>query len=991
MRSDVVRLYRTVHTWTGITTGMFLFIAFYAGAITVFAEPLARWVSSPPPLGLTKLVQADELIARTLAARPDAAKDFTLHLGETEDIWARLTWRKGKDDKALWSAEFSAEGDLRLAQSHRSSLADFVDNIHRTAGIPGANDIGETVMGVVSAVYAVALVSGLIIVLPSLVKDLFSLRIGPNLKRMWLDAHNVVGVVSLPFHIVIALTAVVFCLHEQLYDALDHVVYDGGLKAIMAASNPFSAIKKDERPAPMQPVDALLDRVKAASPSFVPVEMRYRNAGSRGASVQIWGHDTRYMTRGKGFAVVSPVTGEIANTDYFPGREGTWTGVAATFFALHFASFGGDVVRICYFLLGLAGAFLFYSGNLLWIESRRRTERRHGGPVEQKRSTRLMSAATVGVCLGAICAISVTIVAAKWLDGRVANVDLWHNGVYYSMFVASVLWSFQRGAAVASVQLLWLAALATAAIPLTALAGWAFPALGMHASASMAALGVDLVSLAVALCFATLARAAARRAKFGPADSVWAAPHRSLEESVAKTARCEQWLKMRFGEDVGADRWWRRVAVEGCPVVSAIGRDRARLSFLWRDPDGAATKSSTRRVYIDICSVTDHHISPPVSLERIAGTDVWRWSFEVEADWRGSYCFIPVDDKHLPPSHRSGDSAAAMRDWWRSALKRAQADPLNPGVCHVGLRGQKLSPVHLPQAPFQAAWRDVDRKNRIAADRSRLRQISWDSARLRNSRRVWIYRAGAVVDRELPLVVLLDGQYWAEAMPVFSALDNATQAGDLPPCVYVLIDSLDESARRREFACNEAFLEALQQELLPLSSRVAPHVCDPRRTVIAGQSFGGLAALFAGLRAPERFGCVLAQSGSFWWPRNYTQAESPLQKPDLRGGAPDAFATLIENSKRGSSHLRVFLEAGSFEKIIRPESDRIHRELINAGHDAFYRTYSGGHDPLCWRGGLLDGLALLLADRRAAFGGATAPWPHVSAYAASNAMEQVHE
>ena len=219
MRSDVVQLYKVVHTWTGITAGMFLFIAFYAGSITVFAEPLARWVSSPAPVRLTALARSDELIAHTLAVRPDAAKEFTLYLTDTEDLWARLTWRKGKDDRTPWSAELSPEGDLRLAQSYRSSLADFVDNIHRTAGIPGANDIGETIMGVVSAVYAVALVSGLIIVLPSLVKDLFALRISPNLKRMWLDAHNVVGVVSLPFHIVIALSAVVFCLHDQLYDA----------------------------------------------------------------------------------------------------------------------------------------------------------------------------------------------------------------------------------------------------------------------------------------------------------------------------------------------------------------------------------------------------------------------------------------------------------------------------------------------------------------------------------------------------------------------------------------------------------------------------------------------------------------------------------------------------------------------------------------------------------------------------------------------------
>jgi uncharacterized iron-regulated membrane protein len=550
MRSDVVRLYKTVHAWTGITAGMFLFIAFYAGAITVFAEPLARWVASPAPIGLTRLAQSDELIARTLAARPDAAKEFTLHLGETEDVWTRLTWRKGRDDRAPWSADLSAEGDLRLAQSARSNLADFVDKIHQTAGIPGANDIGETVMGVVSAVYAVALVSGLIIVLPSLVKDFFALRIGPNLKRMWLDAHNVVGVISLPFHIVIALTAVVFCLHEQLYDALDYVVYDGELKKVIAASNPFNVIKKDERPAHMLPVDTLLDRVKAASPSFVPVEMRYRNAWTRGASVQIWGYDTRHMTRGKGFAVVSPVSGEIVNTDYFPGKEGTWTGIVAPFFALHFASFGGDVVRICYFLLGLAGAFLFYSGNLLWIESRRRTERRHAGPLVQKRSTRLMSAATVGVCLGAICAISMTIVSAKWLDGSVAEIEPWHNGVYYSVFVAGVFWSFFRGAAAAGVELLWLAALATAAIPLTSLAAWTFPALGMHASASIAALGVDVVSLAAALSFVVMALAASRRAEYGPPDSVWASPRRSTGENDAKTTPCDEWLTTRLGEDV---------------------------------------------------------------------------------------------------------------------------------------------------------------------------------------------------------------------------------------------------------------------------------------------------------------------------------------------------------------------------------------------------------------------------------------------------------
>src|SRR3546814_7832097 len=85
-----------------------------------------------------------------------------------------------------------------------------------------------------------------------------------------------------------------------------------------------------------------------------------------------------------------------------------------SFFALHFGSFGGPPVRWSYFLLGLAGAFLFYSGNLLWIESRRKKERK-SGVVEQTRATRILGALTTGVPLGCVAGISATIAAATWL------------------------------------------------------------------------------------------------------------------------------------------------------------------------------------------------------------------------------------------------------------------------------------------------------------------------------------------------------------------------------------------------------------------------------------------------------------------------------------------------------------------------------------------------------------------------------------------------
>lgn len=36
VRSDVLRIYQSIHTWTGIIAGIVLFIGFYAGALTMF-------------------------------------------------------------------------------------------------------------------------------------------------------------------------------------------------------------------------------------------------------------------------------------------------------------------------------------------------------------------------------------------------------------------------------------------------------------------------------------------------------------------------------------------------------------------------------------------------------------------------------------------------------------------------------------------------------------------------------------------------------------------------------------------------------------------------------------------------------------------------------------------------------------------------------------------------------------------------------------------
>src|SRR5690606_17305951 len=239
------------------------------------------------------------------------------------------------------------------------------------------------------------------------------------------------------------------------------------------------------------------------------------------AVVRVWGKDAAAVSpraRG-GFAALDPYSGHLLSTDFMPGQQNTPNLFISSFFSLHMAAFGGTAVQWMYFLLGLAGAWLFYSGNLLWIESRRRrAPRKSQGMPTQRLDTRLMASATTGVCLGCVAGISLTIVGGKWLHGHVSDLSAWHTLLYYGAFFGSIAWAFLRGGARASVHLLWLAAAFTLAIPFTSLLAWGIPALGLWTHTSAASLGVDATALGGALVLAWMARATARRVHAGAPD-----------------------------------------------------------------------------------------------------------------------------------------------------------------------------------------------------------------------------------------------------------------------------------------------------------------------------------------------------------------------------------------------------------------------------------------------------------------------------------------
>lgn len=529
IRSDILRVYQSLHTWTGICAGMLLFIGFFGGALTMFKQPLERWVSAPSaPIAALAPQQMDRVVDEVLARHPAARKEFTLHVQRNEANSAPVTWSAGEGGRELhldamrWQATMGADGSVQAQEVRPSLFGELVDLLHRTGGIPGHlgdEYLGGYLMGVAGVLYFLALVSGVVLLLPTLVKDFFALRQGKNRKRFWLDAHNVVGIASLPFHIVISLTVIVFAFHDQFYDGLQEVVYGERKMWVRPAGPPGPGDASQ-----LMPASALVQRVQQEAPGFAVTELLYMDVEGKRPLVRAGVAHEGYVVRGavSGYVLLEPYTGQVLNTSMLPTRSDTWSAIVAPFFSLHFGSFGGDWMRWVYFVFGLSGAFLFYSGNLLWVEKRRKNQLRGQQALPpQPRRTVLLASATVGVCLGSVAGVAGALLAAKWLHAATANLNVTLMTAYYTVFLACVLWAFWRGAARAGVELLALCALLGLAIPATSLLALAFPSLGMWAHGSLGAVAVDVTALGLALLLAWGARLAYRRARSGPGDSVW--------------------------------------------------------------------------------------------------------------------------------------------------------------------------------------------------------------------------------------------------------------------------------------------------------------------------------------------------------------------------------------------------------------------------------------------------------------------------------------
>lgn len=527
IRGDILRAYQSVHTWTGIVAGLVLFIGFYAGSLTMFEDEISHW-ATPPTHHLAQVPtdKYDQLIVQALSTYEHAQQGFTVNF---EQHLSPLTWFEQGGGRGLHldnikqHATLSEQGDLITQVEPTNELGELIDMLHRTAGIAGKighEDLGVIILGIAAVLYFLALVSGVIFLLPTLVKSFFALRKNKGANRFWLDSHNLVGITSLPFHLIIAWTVVVFSFHDIFYGGLSLVYGDQPMFARPEKSQVEFTIDK------LPPISAYLDRVNEISNGYQVKAMEFSGLKSANPSVGITVYNSEAMMRTSGgdFIYMNPYSFKVGFSSIPVADNDYYVPLIASFFSLHFGGYGGDLGRWLYFVMGLLGAFLFYSGNLLWLEKRRQKQ------PEQSKSNRFMAALTVGMCLGSVLAVVTTMLSSKWLYLLGNQVNNHFLTCYYSVFFLALIYSFIRGGAKAAIHLQHALCIACLSIPLTTILAATIPSLGLWTASSAKEYSFDAISLVFAGIFLYGAIKTKQRAYQGERNSIWALPKKASKQ-----------------------------------------------------------------------------------------------------------------------------------------------------------------------------------------------------------------------------------------------------------------------------------------------------------------------------------------------------------------------------------------------------------------------------------------------------------------------------
>lgn len=363
-KSGTVKAWYRVHKWSSLICTAFLLISCITGLPLIFHDELdsffdhhVRPASAP-----------SHARPASLDAMVDTSKNR--HPGETlywvgwdpEEPRVLVTMAPNAQSKPseYYSLAFDANsGKLLEERKTRSDFMTFLLRIHEEllAGLPG-----ELFLGLMAVLFVVAVVSGGVVYGPFMRKLDFGTVRRDKPRVAWFDLHNLLGIVTLSWALVVGATGVMNSLSIPLF----------GIWRAQELPPLLLPYQGKPVPAELQPVDPVVERVRALMPQNTITSVVFpgilRNSPRH---YLVWTKgDTPLTSR-----LFTPVLVDVETGDVKLAKPLPWYLRALEVSRpLHFGDYGGLPLKIVWAVLDIITILVLGSGLYLWVVRSRNLE-----------------------------------------------------------------------------------------------------------------------------------------------------------------------------------------------------------------------------------------------------------------------------------------------------------------------------------------------------------------------------------------------------------------------------------------------------------------------------------------------------------------------------------------------------------------------------------------------------------------------------------------
>nr|USU30576.1 PepSY domain-containing protein [Methylobacterium sp. OTU13CASTA1] len=526
-----------LHTWAGLIVGWVLLAVFVTGTASYYRADISRWMrpelqhvsAATDPAALAK---AAEIGVAYMTEHAPNARTWFIGLPRAESPVLDLFWRTKPGTPPGHAVLDPVTGAPALMRDTKGG--DFLYRFHFELHMPPL--WGRWIVGICAMIMLVAIVSG-IVTHRRIFADFFTLRRDKSAQRGWLDAHNVTGVLALPFHLMITYTGIVTLALMYMPWGVT-TAYRGDNQAFYAESGQITAQRPAAgRPGQLAPVGPMVTRATALVSE--PLErLSVINPKDANATVVAVFEEPHGLSHAHPQVAFDGTTGavvEVLQGGLKPAAE-TFT----TMVGLHEAHFAGTALRILFFVCGLMGSAMVASGLILWSVARLPKP-----GTQPFLGLRLVQALNIGTVAGLPGGIAAYFLANRLLPvGLVGRAD-WEVYAFFGTWALAILLPLARPQRRAWVEAMAVLAMLTLAVPVFDVA--TMPAHPLRAGTGDAALFLwfDGVLLALAALFALCARKVGRYQGPGanrrtatvqaPRATIAPAGHQAAERHAAMT------------------------------------------------------------------------------------------------------------------------------------------------------------------------------------------------------------------------------------------------------------------------------------------------------------------------------------------------------------------------------------------------------------------------------------------------------------------------